>query len=151
VAAVPSALTNVLDRLTGGRGDRIVRFGMVSVVGVALTQALLVLFHGIMNTDATVSNVLAVVLSSVPVFFLNKRWVWGRGGPAQLRREIIPFWVLTLLGLLLSTVLVAVVDRWSDHTWPVMLANIGGFGVVWVVKFFFLDAKVFGLDEAEGR
>jgi putative flippase GtrA len=144
-------VTDVLDRLTGGRGDRIVRYGMVSVVGVVITQALLILFHGVMNTDATVSNVLAVVLSSIPVFFLNKRWVWGKGGPAHLRREIVPFWALTLLGLLLSSVLVAVADGYTNRTWPVMLANIGGFALVWVVKFLFLDARVFGLEEADAR
>jgi hypothetical protein len=39
---------------------------------------------------------------------------------------------------------VAVVDHYTDRTWPVMLANIAGFGLVWVSKFLFLDAVVFG-------
>jgi putative flippase GtrA len=140
---VPSP-TELLDRITRGRADRLVRYGTASVVGVILTQSLLVFFHGIANIDAEVSNVLAVMLTSVPVFYLNKRWVWGQQGRAQMRREVLPFWGFTLLGLVVSTVLVTVVDNYTDRTWPVLLANIGGFGLVWVAKFLFLDAVVFG-------
>ena len=96
-----------------------------------------------MNIDAEVSNVMAVMLTSVPVFYLNKRWVWGQQGPAQMRREVLPFWGFTLLGLVVSTVLVTIVDNYTDRTWPVLLANIGGFGLVWVAKFLFLDSVVF--------
>jgi putative flippase GtrA len=136
--------TELLDRITRGNADKLVRYGAASLVGVVLTQALLVLFHGILNVDATLSNVLAVTLSAGPVFVLNKRWVWGHDGPAKVRREILPFWGFTLLGLLISTILVAVVDHYTDRTWPVMLANITGFGLVWIAKFLFLDAVVFG-------
>src|SRR6185295_11502444 len=99
--------------------------------GVVLTQALLVLFHGILDIDATVSNVMAVMISAGPVYILNKRWVWGHDGPSSLRRHIVPFWLFTLLGLVISTLLVLLVDHYTDRTWPVMLANISGFGIVW--------------------
>ncbi len=141
----------LLDRLTGGRGEKVVRFGLVSVVGIIITQALIFLFHGLLEADAEVANVLAVSLSSVPVFFLNKRWVWGQGGRAHLRREILPFWAFTLLGLVSSTGLVAIADHNSESTWLVMVANITGFGLVWVAKFFFLDAIVFGRDRPDDQ
>ncbi len=146
--------TELLDRLTRGRAERLYRFSSVSAFGVVLTQALLVFLHGVLDLDAAVANVLAVCLSSVPLFFLNKRWVWGRDSPTRVGREVVPFWGFTLLGLLLSTILVHVVDGYTDRTWPVLLANIAGFGVVWVSKFLFLDSVVFGRDEddpATGR
>jgi putative flippase GtrA len=145
---VPAA-TDLLDKLTRGRADRLLRYSGASAVGVVLTQALLVFLHGIVNIDAEVSNVMAVMLTSVPVFYLNKRWVWGKVGPAQMRREVLPFWAFTLLGLVVSTVLVTVVDNYTDRTWPVLLANIGGFGLVWVAKFLFLDSIVFGAVDEE--
>jgi putative flippase GtrA len=145
VAPFPTAL---LDRITGGRADKLVRFGMVSVVGVVITQVLLVVLHGLLDIDAIVSNVLAVSLSAVPVFLLNKRWVWGKAGRSHLRKEVLPFWGFTLLGLLLSTVLVAIADHISDRTWPVLLANISGFGIVWLAKFLFLDSVIWGDDAA---
>jgi len=142
---VPSAI-ELLDKITRGRADKLLRFSGASVVGVVLTQALLLLLHGILDVNATVSNLLAVTLTSIPVFYLNKRWVWGQSGPAHMRREVVPFWLFTLLGLALSTVLVAIVDHYTDRTWPVMLANISGFGIVWISKFLFLDSVVFGTE-----
>ena len=145
---MPTA-TDLLDKITGGRADKLLRYSGASVVGVVLTQALLVLLHGLINLDAELSNIIAVMLTSVPVFYLNKRWVWGKAGPAEMRREVLPFWGFTLLGLAVSTVLVTVVDNYTDRTWPVLLANIGGFGLVWVAKFLFLDSVVFGLVEED--
>lgn len=140
---VPDTVIDLLDKITRGRSEQILRFGMASVVGIVITQALIVAFYGVLELNATVANVLAVVLSAIPVFILNKRWVWGQLGPARIRREILPFWGFTLLGLVLSTVLVTVVDDHTERTWPVMLANICGFGLVWVAKFLFLDSVVF--------
>jgi putative flippase GtrA len=139
----------VLDRVTRGRGELAIRYSMVSVIGVTVTQIQLALYVGILGRDPTWSNVLAVSLCSLPVFLLNKRWVWSHDGKISLRREILPFWVFTLAGLLLSTGLVAVAESVSDSTLLVMLANVAGFGVLWVAKFLFLDQIMFGHSEKE--
>ncbi|MGQ0832643.1 MAG: GtrA family protein [Microthrixaceae bacterium] len=134
----------VLDRVTGGRGALAVKYSMVSVIGVTMTQVLLVLFVGILDRDPVGSNVAAVSITSVPVFFLNKRWVWSADGKISIRREVLPFWVFTLAGLLLSTGLVALAHSASDSQVLVMAANLTGFGVLWVAKFLFLDQVMFG-------
>lgn len=139
----------VLDRVTGGRGELAVKYSMVSVVGVSLTQSLLVLFVGILDLDPTWSNVAAVSLAAVPVFVLNKRWVWSHDGKVSFRREILPFWVFTLAGLVLSTLLVTLAKGISDSTLLVMAASIAGFGILWVAKFLFLDQVMFGRPEID--
>ena len=139
----------VLDRVTGGRGALAVKYSMVSVIGVVITQTLLVLFVGIMDRDATWSNVAAVSLCAIPVFFLNKRWVWSHDGKVSFRREVLPFWVFTLAGLGLSTGLVTVAKGVSDSTLLVMAASVGGFGILWVAKFLFLDQIMFGRPERQ--
>lgn len=139
----------VLDRITRGRGALAVRYSAVSVIGVTITQLELLVFVGIMDRNPTWSNVVAVSLCSIPVFLLNKHWVWNADGKVSLRREILPFWVFTLAGLLLSTLLVAWVESFSDSTLLVMAANIGGFGILWVAKFLFLDQIMFGHSEKD--
>lgn len=134
----------VLDRLTGGRGVKAARFFAVSVVAVVVTQSALVLLYGILDLHPIVSNVGAVSISSVPAFILNKRWVWGKSGRAHLRREVLPFWAFTLLGLGISSGFVLVAHHLEARTLVVMAANLLGFGVVWVAKFLFLDALIFG-------
>jgi putative flippase GtrA len=151
MAAASSALA-LLDRVTGGRSEQLVRYGSVSVIGVVFTQSELVLFHGVLDINATLSNLIAVMLSAGPAFLLNKRWVWNLKGRSSFRREIAPFWAFTLLGLVVSTILVAIVDHYTDRTWPVLAANITGFGLVWISKFLFLDSVVFAaLADAEAE
>lgn len=137
----------VLDRVTRGRGALAIKYSMVSVVGVTLTQVELLLFIGILDRDPVWSNVVAVSLCAIPVFFLNKRWVWNHDGKVSFRREVLPFWVFTLAGLLLSTGLVALAHSVSDSHLLVMAASIGGFGILWVAKFLFLDQVMFGHSE----
>lgn len=140
----------VLDRVTGGRGALAIRYSMVSVVGVTITQTLLVLFVGIRHYDPTWSNVVAVSLTTLPVFLLNKWWVWSHDGKISFRREVLPFWVFTIAGLLLSTGLVALAHRLSEgSTLLVMAASISGFGVLWVAKFLFLDRIMFGRSQRD--
>jgi len=139
----------VLDRVTGGRGALAIKYSMVSVIGVTITQIQLAVYVGLLDRDPTWSNVLAVSLCSVPVFLLNKRWVWLADGRISFRREVLPFWVFTLAGLLLSTVLVALAENVSDSTILVMAANIAGFGILWVAKFLFLDQIMFGHSQKE--
>jgi putative flippase GtrA len=140
---------SALDRVTGGRGALAVKYSAVSVIGVTITQLELLLLVGILDRDPTWSNVIAVSLCSIPVFLLNKHWVWNADGKISLRREILPFWVFTLAGLLLSTALVAWVESFSGSTLLVMAANIGGFGILWVAKFLFLDQIMFGHSEKD--
>jgi putative flippase GtrA len=135
---------NVLDKVTGGRGALAIKYSAVSVVGVVLTQALLVLLLGILDWHPVQANVTAVMLTTIPVFILNKRWVWSSDGKIDLRREVIPFWVFTLMGLALSTGLVALAHNLSDSHLLVMVANMAGFGILWVAKFLFLDQVMFG-------
>ena len=139
----------VLDRVTGGRGALAIKYSMVSVFGVIFTQAELLVFVALLDRDPTWSNVIAVSICAVPVFFLNKRWVWSHDGKVSFRREILPFWVFTLAGLLLSTGLVAVAERSSDSTLLIMAASVAGFGILWVAKFLFLDKVMFGHSEKD--
>ena len=132
-------------------GRRAIRYSMCSVVGVVGTQILLFLFLHVFEWKPVLSNFVAVTLMSVPVFMLNKYWVWGKRGRAHMRREVIPFWLFTVAGWILSTLMVIlVVNITSTDANPdgnklaVQGANIAGFGVLWVLKYLFLDRIMFG-------
>lgn len=119
------------------------RYSAVSVVGVVLTQLLLVIGHGLFGVSAGRANVAAVLITAVPVFLLNRAWVWQLAGRSSLRREVLPFWAFTVAGLVLSTAAVAVVASLTASTVAVSAANIGAFGILWVAKFVVLDGVVF--------
>jgi putative flippase GtrA len=50
-----------------------------------------------------VANVLATAVGTVRSYVLNRRWVWGRDGASDLWREVVPFWIPSFSGLVLST------------------------------------------------
>jgi putative flippase GtrA len=132
-------------------GRRALRYSATSVVGVVGSQILLQFFssNAGLNWEPDKANFTAACMMSIPAFLLNKYWVWGKKGRAHLRREILPFWVFTVAGWVLST---ATVRFAADHTEPdtlmrqlsVSVASIGGFGILWVLKYVFLDKIMFG-------
>ncbi len=141
--------TAVLDRITGGRGIMAVKYSMVSLVGVVLGLTQLTIYSQFLGWDPVLSNVLSVMITAIPAFLLNKRWVWGSDGAVSFTREIVPFWIFTVLGLTLSTGLVAVAKNLSDSHVLVLSANLGGFGLLWVAKFVFLDKVMFAHLESD--
>jgi putative flippase GtrA len=125
-------------------GAKALKYSAVSVIGVLITQSLILAFHGPMGLSPTVTNLLAVSIASVPAYFLNRAWVWGKRGRNDLRREVLPFWGFNLFGLALSTVVVAIVANWWSNPLAVNVANIGAFGLIWVAKYLVLDTMLFG-------
>lgn len=135
-------------------GRRAIRYSLTSVVGVAVTQVLLFGFQTEAHWKPVVANFAAVSIATIPAFILNKYWVWGKRGKAHMRREVIPFSIFTLAGWVLSTAAVAVVDvmtrtdlgngKFHHNKLAIAAANISGFGVLWVLKYIFLDKIMFG-------
>lgn len=128
-----------------------IRYAATSMVGVAGTLVLLVLLDHAIGMEEWRANLTATMAMSIPAFLLNKYWVWGKSGRARLRREVLPFWVFTVAGWCLSTGAVALVARNTTegdlvNVLGVPAASIGGFGVLWVLKYLFLDKIMFGRD-----
>jgi len=128
---------------------RLIRFAGVSVIGVVVTQTLLILLKGGLGWAGVPANIVATAVAAVPAYLLNRRWVWGVRGAHSFSREIVPFWSYTLLGLALSTGFVAYADsRWGS-TVAVSIANLVGWAVLWCGKFVLLERYLFGEDDEE--
>jgi putative flippase GtrA len=130
------------------------KYSMVSVFNVIFGATLLYLIVHFTNRP-TYGNIAAVCISAVPSYYLSRRWVWGKRGKSELRREVIPFWIFVGIGLVISTASVYV----ATHFFPTPaeapffslrkllpnVANLSAFGVLWVIRFFWMD-KAFHLD-----
>ncbi len=131
-----------------------VKYSCVSLVGVATTQVILSLpyTHWHMHTwhcTSVDANMFAVAISAMPAYLLNRAWVWGKQGKNSLTREVVPFWCFAFAGFLLSTLFVHVVEHHTNSTWAVRGANLAGFGLLWVVRFFVLDKLLFKTTKAD--
>lgn len=123
--------------------SKVLKYGTASVAGVVTSQVVLVFFFVVVGMGAAPSNVVAVAAGSVPNYLINRAWTFNKRGAHSFTREVLPFWGMALLGLLLSTVAVAAADqRWGTAI-AVAAANIGAFGLLWVAKFFVLERVLF--------
>jgi len=131
--------TAILHRFRG----KALRYVTVSLFGTVTTQILLWFTHGKLGWSGVAANIFSVTVTSVPAYFLSRYWIWGKNDKNRFWGEVVPFWGLAVAGLILSTLFVAVASHWSDSTIVVSLANLAGFGVLWVAKFLILDEVLF--------
>lgn len=118
---------------------KLLRYSSASCAGVVVGQSVLALFYGGLEWGAVPANLVSVTLGAVPNYTINRYWTWHQTGKNRLWGEIVPFWAMSFLGMVVSLFTVAYAeDRW-DTGLAVGLAQAVGFGVLWVAKFLVLD------------
>ena len=121
----------------------------VSVGTTVLSAVILVALVVGAGVPAGTANVIAVCCGILPSYLANRRWTWGRSGKGSVAREVVPFWALSIAGLLVSTVTVAAAGAltatWSPGLRSLVLPVVqaGTFAVLWVVQFIVLDRVIF--------
>ncbi len=141
---IPMLLSDFVRARFEAHWPRLMRYSGVSVVGVVLGQTILRLCYDLLGWSGLVSNLVAFIIANIPVYHLNRMWVWDRNGPSNWTREVLPFWLVSLAGLALSSLTVGLVDRVTDNGWFITVASVGAFGVVWLVKYAVCDQYLFG-------
>ena len=153
-AAKPSPVERVRAIARTDSGRKTIRYAAVSVVAIAVSQVTLLLCYGLLHWDgdrATRAQLVAFVTSSIPSYYLNRMWVWGKSGKSHMWKEILPFWVVGLAQLLISLVFVkwaqGVVERSTEshsmRTLGFLFNNLFVYGVMWVAKFMFFNKVLF--------
>ena len=140
---------SLLERSRTPGGQKMVRYSLVSVISVIVSQV--VLFVAQSFWSARTSNIIAVCVSAVPSYYLNRKWAWGKSGKSHLMKEIVPFWSLALLGLVFSTWAADYAETNAHHLTDsdlgvrliVNFAALAAFGVLWVGKFFIFNRVLF--------
>jgi len=141
--AAPAPSTTLLTRVTRCMG--------VSVISTIVSVTTLAAATVGLGLAAWMANVLATAIATVPSYHLNRRWTWGKRDASDLWREIMPFWLLSFAGLVLSTVAVALTDSWLHgahlgqplRTLVIVVAHLSGFGILWVAQFILLERVLF--------
>jgi putative flippase GtrA len=139
-------------------GTKMVRYSLVSVVALAVSQVVLFLTFAVGHLwSAGVCNIVAAVAATPPSYYLNRRWAWGKTGRSHLMKEVVPFWVLAFLGLAFSTWAVDVAERYgreisSAHIGIIVnAASAAAYGVVWLVKFMIFNRLMFGVTQSPNQ
>jgi putative flippase GtrA len=125
------------------------KYALVSVVATVTSLTTLGLLVGLCDWSSVGANVLATAIGTIPSFELNRRWVWAQRGQKPRLAQILPFSVLSLAGLLFSTIAVHLAGDATissgrlAHTAAVEGANCGTYGTLWIIQFFLCDKVLF--------
>lgn len=133
------------------QGRKWLRYALVSGLSVVISQAVIAVVFGMMHASAQFANLWAVILSTIPAYYLTRAWAWQKRGRSQVMREVVPFWAMTFAGLVLSTWSTGFAERRAhaialtraETTMVVMGASIASYGALWVVKFVIIERLMF--------
>jgi putative flippase GtrA len=137
----------------------LLRYSASSVVATTISQLAFFVCYWI-GTPATASAVIAFAAGAVPNYVLNRRWAWGRTGPAHPTRELLPYVLITIGSAFVITFLTTVADGWirtmiDAHSARTLLAGsayLAANGFTFVLKFVLFDRYVFARPaDAEAR
>jgi putative flippase GtrA len=131
-------------------GRKKVRYALVSVVAVPVGTAGVVFFN-VVQSSALLGAVLGNSLGAIPSYLLNRYWVWQKADRNRLFAEILPFWIITLIGIAFSGYVGHEAGQFTRHhhitgltrAGILAVANLAGFAVLWVAKYVLFDRVLF--------
>lgn len=146
-----SLTASVIERARTPGGQKAIRYTLVSVIAVCVSQVSLFVLFGVLDWTARSATIAANVIGGIPSYYLNRRWAWGKSGRSHLMREVVPFWALAFIGLAFST---WAADYAEDHAASITDARLGqaviimgaalaAFGILWVGKFILFNKVIF--------
>jgi len=149
-------MSSLIGRLRAFRASphfsRIWKFGTVSLVATAVSQTVLFVVYPHLVGSAMLSTIVATAVSTVPAYYLNRAWTWGKRCKSHLWKEVVPFWAMAFIGLVLATVIVGLAAKNADRistaphfkTLLVHFAYLFSYGLIWVARYSVMNRFLFG-------
>jgi putative flippase GtrA len=139
-------------------GLKVLRYSMVSVISALTSLVILTIVYGVLRLwGAVVSTLFSNIMAGIPSYYLNRRWVWGKGGRSHIWRELLPFWVMSITGVGFALYTASLAQHFANahhlqhlaRTALVVGANIAAFGILWILKFLILNRLFAEIADAE--
>jgi len=139
-------------------GLKLIKYTTVSAISALTSLFILTIVYGVLRLWSEVfSTLFSNVMAGFPSYFLNRRWVWRKVGRSHIWREIVPFWVMSLTGIGFALFTASWAHDFANahdlhhlaRTVLVVGANVGAFGLLWVLKFLILNRLFAQIADAE--
>ncbi len=132
---------------------RLWKYASVSIVSTIVSQAVLFSTYHIWKVGSAMEcNVIATAVASVPAYYLNRTWTWGKTGRSKVWREVVPFWTISFTAMVISTAAVGVAAHNADRIASGSLAralivnsaNLLTYACIWSARYFIFNRYLFG-------
>ncbi len=133
------------------QGRKTLRYAAVSAIAIVVSQITIAVTYGGFHMSKSMAQTAAAILSTIPSYELNRRWVWGRNGKSSATREIAPFWIISLVQFAISLLAINWLGSWMErHVESHLLRTLWLqaivlciYGVMWIAKFIFFNRVLF--------
>lgn len=144
-------------RIESPEKRKFIKYSMVSVVSVIVTEVVLVIAYRGFGMSGGWAGFTASTIAAVPSYYLNRSWVWRKAGRSHFMKEVLPFWVMAFIGIGFSSLVSNVADdvarsvteNQSLRSLILVIANVGAFGVLWILKFIIFNKILFAHREEQ--
>jgi putative flippase GtrA len=133
---------------------RLWKYASVSIVSTIVSQVVLFVTYHVYDVghSAMVCNVIATAVASLPAYYLNRTWTWGKTGRSRVWREVVPFWTISFSAMVISTAAVGVAAHNADRIASGSLnralivngANLLTYACIWTVRYLIFNRYLFG-------
>jgi putative flippase GtrA len=131
---------------------RFSKYTLLSVITVPVGYTLLLLARHFWDINAGLLNLAVGTVLTPPSFLLYRSVVWRDAGSKGWLAELLAFWQTVMAGALASSVLIAGVDLvFANNGFLIVLAGLLGQGIIFVVRFFWLDRVTFVSRPTDGN
>lgn len=138
------------------QGTKMVRYVLGSVITTAVSFTSIAILFGFRIIPGVMwSTLTGNLIATIPAYWLNRTWTWGKRGRSHFFKEMVPFWSMSLLSIAFSQV-GAFWARFEvhHHVWSrladtglVTGTNLVCFGVFFVLKILVFN-RIFHVGEA---
>lgn len=136
-------------------GKKIIRFTSVSAIATLTSNLVLIIVRQLHLIEGAIwATIFANFSATFPSYWLNRTWTWGKKGRSHFRKEIVPFWSMSALGIAFSIVGATLARHFiKSHSVPYLVgtailvfANLASFGIFWILKLKLFN-HIFHVDE----
>jgi putative flippase GtrA len=130
---------------------KFIKYTLASVISVVVTEVVLYVCYNFFKQSGGWSGFEASVVAAIPSYYLNRSWVWGKSGPSHFMKEVVPFWIMAFIGIGFSALVSAlaedvardITNGRSTQALVLNVANVGAFGILWILKFVIFNKILF--------
>jgi putative flippase GtrA len=132
---------------------RLWKYASVSIISTIVSQVVLFSTYHIWKVGSAMEcNVIATAVASIPAYYLNRTWTWGKTGRSNVWREVVPFWTISFTAMVLSTGAVGIAAHNADRIASGSLAralivngaNLLTYACIWTARYFIFNRYLFG-------
>ena len=153
------------------RGRTFLRYTATSAITTVISLGAVSVLYGFRIIPGVLwATLTGNLIGMIPAYNLNRRWAWGKRGRSALRAEVLPFFLMSAMGIAFSQVgALWARQEVRTHAWAHIVntglvtgTNLVCFGVFWVLKLLVFNRifhvrelaefdRTLGDDELAGR